>query len=193
MSTRSQYQRIYAEFDWYGDARQGRCPGVRLLPRYRDWLLSPVLDLGCGRGHTVEALRGLGFVAEGLDQVDIGRGMRVGDICRPIADIRSFRSVVCIDCIEHLTDRQVEGLVANMVQVERQAFSIHNGSSRDTGEELHVNRKPFREWERILSTSFQIEKKIMIHREQMLYLTTRVAAEGPRRLDRRRLLFGDPA
>jgi hypothetical protein len=193
LSTRSQYQRIYTDFDWYGDARQGRCPGVRLLPEYRDWLRSPVLDLGCGRGHTVEALRELGFVAEGIDQVAIDTGMRVGDICRPIDDIRSFRSVVCIDCIEHLTDGQMEGLVANMLQVERQAFSIHNGSSRDTGEELHVNRKPFHEWERMLSRSFRIEKKIAIHREQMLYLTTPAPARKVGLTDRVRSLFGDPA
>ena len=191
MSTRSQYQRIYADFEWYGDARQDRCPGVRLLPEYQDWLRSPVLDLGCGRGHTVEALRELGFAAEGIDQVAVGAGMRVGDVCRPIDDIRSFRSVICIDCIEHLTDRQVEGLVANMVQVERQAFSIHNGSSRDTGEELHVNRKPFEEWERILGASFRIEDKITIHREQMLYLTTPAVERKPGLADRVRSLFGD--
>lgn len=152
-----------------------------------------MLDLGCGRGHTVEALRELGLVAEGIDQVAVDPAMRVGDICLPIADIRSFRSVVCIDCIEHLTDGQVEGLVANMLEVERQAFSIHNGSSTDTGAELHVNRKPFDEWERILSASFRIEKKIMIHREQMLYLTTPARTQKAGVMDRLRSLFGNPA
>jgi SAM-dependent methyltransferase len=183
LSTRSQYQRIYDDFDWYGDARQDRCPGVRLLPMCRDWLLSPVLDLGCGRGHTVEALREHGFVAEGIDQVAVNPAMRVGDICRPIADVRSFASVTCMDCIEHLTDRELEGLVGNMLQVERQAFSIHNGPSADTGEELHVNRKPFREWERIISETFYIEKKIVIHENQTLYLTTPAASSKPTMID----------
>jgi len=151
-----------------------------------------VLDLGCGRGHTVGALREQGLVAEGIDQVAIDPEMRVGDICRPIADIRSFRSVVCIDCIEHLTDAQFRGLVGNMLQVERQAFSIHNGSSSDTGQELHVNRKSFREWDRIISKSFHIEKKIMIHREQVLYLTTPGLPRSPKMIDRLRSLFREP-
>jgi hypothetical protein len=193
LSTRSKYQRIYADFEWYGDAQQGRCPGVRLLPRYRDWLLSPVLDLGCGRGHTVGALRKLGLAAEGIDQVAIDPEMRVGDICRPIPDIRSFRSVVCIDCIEHLTDHQVEGLFGNMQQVERQAFSIHNGSSNDTGEELHVNRKPFREWEQIISKCFRIARRVVIHGEQTLYLTTPAPVRTPGTVNRLLSFFRDPA
>ena len=190
MSTRSQYQRIYEDFDWYGDARQDRCPGVRLLPLYRGWLLSPVLDLGCGRGHTVEALREHGFVAEGIDQVAVNPEMRVGDICGPIADIRSFESVVCIDCIEHLGDRELRGLFDNMLQVERQAFSIHNGPSRETGEELHVNRKSFRDWDRIVGERFRIEKKIMIHEQQTLYLTTPADRSRPGVIDALRSLFG---
>ena len=174
------YQKIYEENPWYGDADQGRCPGVRLLPKYKDWLLEPVLDLGCGRGQTVEHLRSLGMRAEGMDQIQCNEKMRVGDITQTIEDVGNFESIVCIDCIEHLLESQVLGLFANMKQVKRQAFSIHNGESTGTGQELHVNRKSFAEWAELISRHFTIVETIEIHEEQMLYLTESQLNQGSR-------------
>ena len=165
------YQQIYDGNPWYGDAGEGRCPGVRLMPKYQDWLIGPVIDLGCGRGHTVERLREIGFEAEGIDQITKHPGMMVGDITKPIDKILRFKSAVCVDCIEHLYDDQVEGLFANMKQVQRQAFSIHNGESTGTGQELHVNRRHFDQWRAIIEKHFAIEKEIALHDKQMLYLT----------------------
>ncbi|QEG21354.1 class I SAM-dependent methyltransferase [Mariniblastus fucicola] len=165
------YQKIYDDNPWYGDATEGRCPGVRLLPKYQDWLIGPVIDLGCGRGHTVERLRELGFEAEGIDQIRKHPDMMVGDITKPIDNLGRFQSAVCVDCIEHLYDEQVQGLFANMKQVQRQAFSIHNGESTGTGQELHVNRRPFDQWRTIIGRHFEIEKEIALHDNQMLYLT----------------------
>ena len=165
------YQSIYDQNSWYGNAAEDRCPGTRLLPDYLDWLTGPVLDLGCGRGHVVEALREAGFEAEGIDQIVVHPEMRVGDITKPIADIQDFNSAVCIDCIEHLYEDQVIGLFQNMKQTQRQAFSIHNGESNDTGQELHVNRKDFIEWTKIIREYFDIASAIQIHENQVLYLT----------------------
>ena len=95
----------------------------------------------------------------------------VGDITKPIEDLQRFKSAVCIDCIEHLYDDQVQGLFANMKQVERQAFSIHNGESTGTGQELHVNRRSFENWRTIIEAHFVIEKEIRLHDNQVLYLT----------------------
>lgn len=167
----SLYQRIYDENPWYGNAEQGRCPGVRLLPEYQEWLLSPVIDLGCGRGQTVEKLREEGFEADGIDQISNHPDMRVGDITKPIQDIEKFQSAVCIDCIEHLYEDQVLGLFENMKRVKRQAFSIHNGPSTGTGQELHVNRKSFIDWTKLVRDHFDIASAIQISEEQILYLT----------------------
>ncbi len=165
------YQQIYDENPWYGDAEQGRCPGVRLLPQYIDWLIGPVMDLGCGRGQTVAKIRERGIEAEGVDQIRSNPEMRVGDITKPIEDLDRFKSVVCVDCIEHLYDVQVDGLFENMKKVQRQAFSIHNGPSSDTGKELHVNRMSFIDWSKKIREHFDIAAAIQIHPEQMLYLT----------------------
>ena len=72
---------------------------------------------------------------------------------------------------------QVDGLFENMKQVQRQAFSIHNGPSADTGKELHVNRMSFIDWSKKIREHFDIAAAIQIHPEQMLYLTqTRASA-----------------
>lgn len=167
----SLYQKIYDDNPWYGDAEQGRCPGVRLLPSYQEWLIEPVMDLGCGRGQTVNHLRQLGLAADGMDQIKINSEMRVGNITEPIEDLNNYNTVVCIDCIEHLYKDQVLGLFENMKQVKHQAFSIHNGESTGTGQELHVNRMSFDDWADLISQHFDIVNTIAIHDEQMLYLT----------------------
>jgi hypothetical protein len=97
--------------------------------------------------------------------------MRVGDITQPVTDIDQFKSVICIDCIEHLYDEQVLGLFENMKRIERQAFSVHNGESTGTGIELHINRKSFADWDTLIRQHFDIAAVIKIHDEQMLYLT----------------------
>lgn len=165
------YQKIYDENPWYGNAEEDRCPGVRLLPEYGEWLKGPVIDLGCGRGQTVAKLREMGLVAEGIDQISLNPDMRVGDITKPIEGIDRFRSAVCIDCIEHLYDDQVLGLFENMKRVTRQAFSIHNGESTGTGQELHVNRKDFVDWTKLVREHFEIASAIQLHENQILYLT----------------------
>ena len=124
-------------------------------------------------GHTVERLRELGFEASGIDQIKKHPDMMVGDITKPIENLDRFQSAVCVDCIELLYDEQVQGLFANMKQVQRQAFSIHNGESTGTGQELHVNRRPFDQWRTIIEEHFVIDQAIALHDKQMLYLTQR--------------------
>ena len=56
------YQHLYDDpLLRYGDATFNRCPGVRFLPLYKHWLESYVFDFGCGRGHTVIAMKRLGL------------------------------------------------------------------------------------------------------------------------------------
>ena len=176
-SSAALYQKIYDENPWYGDADQGRCPGVRLLPQYQDWLLEPVMDLGCGRGQTVTSIRELGLQASGIDQIESNPEMQVGDITQPIENLEMYSSVVCVDCIEHLYDDQIAGLFENFKKVKRQAFSIHNGESTGTGQELHVNRKNFDDWHVLISKHFEIVKTIPITGEQMLYLTQSMGSD----------------
>lgn len=170
--SRDLYQNIYETEDWYGNAEIDRCPGVRLFPLYKEWLAGKVMDIGCGRGHTVHHLRENGFEADGIDQIDLGNDMLVGDITRPLDLAGKYQTALCIDVIEHIPDDGVMRLFENFKQVDRQAFSIHNGESICNGEDLHINKKPFDEWRRIIEGQFNLVKEIQTNPEQMLYLTS---------------------
>lgn len=170
--TRDLYQHIYETEDWYGNAEINRCPGVRLFPLYRHWLQSPVMDIGCGRAHTVQHLRQNGFEADGVDQIDLDNGMLVADITQPLRLAGTYQTALCIDVIEHIDDAGVLRLFENFKQCPRQAFSIHNGESICNGEDLHINRKPFDEWRTLIESHFALIEEIPTNPEQMLYLTS---------------------
>ena len=167
------YQQIYTDEDWYGNAHQGRCPGTRLYPQYKGWLKGKILDIGCGRGHTVELLRQEGFVCDGIDQVNINQDMLVGDITKPLClDSENYTTCLCIDVIEHIPEEIIEGLFDNFKLFDRQIFSIHNGPSVYKGEELHVNKKSFDEWEQVVRQHFNLLDKKIIHVQQILFHTS---------------------
>jgi hypothetical protein len=180
------WQDIYENLEWAGSAKHDRCPGARVLKKYKEilkWLNGPIMDLGCGRGDTVRYMRSLNIKADGVDQVSIDEGMSVADITKPF-DLSGYNSIVCFDVIEHIPEEQIEGLLENMSKVKRQAFTIHNGSScmerkawhgvKDKnliGTELHVNRRPFKEWDKILSKWFSIKSCPKTKPNYRLYLT----------------------
>lgn len=165
------YQKIYEEADWYGNANIDRCPGNRLFPYYKSWIKSPILDLGCGRGHTVEILRQKGFECDGIDQININPDMMVGDITRPLTLNKKYECCLSMDVIEHIPDSILQGLFDNFKLFNYQIFSIHNGSSIYNGEELHINKKTFDDWRILISKQFNIINEVKIHEQQVLYYT----------------------
>jgi len=165
------FQKIYEESDWYGNANKGRCPSVRLLPHYEKYLKESNVELGCGRGHLVDLLRSKGYNCDGYDQIDLGNKMNVADITKPIK--LSGDTVICIDVIEHISDLDLTGLYDNFRKFTTQVFSIHNGPSPYNGTDLHINRKPFREWDLIIKKEgFSILYETKIHDRQKLYITS---------------------
>ena len=174
--TKELYQTIYENEKWYGDAGENRCPGVRLIPNYVRYLVEPVIDLGCGRGHTVVALRAMNYDCIGIDQVEINDDMIVGDITKPIEF--EAKTTICMDVIEHIPDEQLIGLFENMRKAERQVFSIHNGESWYKGEDLHVNKKPFADWMAfIVENGLGIVDTKVIHSNQWLFFTETITKE----------------
>lgn len=168
------YTEVYEKSKWYGEIDfEGKnyCPGHRLLPLYIEWLIAPVVDLGCGRGHVVEALNEKGIKTFGMDIVEFKKKRIIcGDITKPLT-LEHYNSCICMDVIEHIDDETLKGLFANMRRVKRQAFSIANGSSFHWGKELHVNRKSFDDWDIIIAEMFIIKEKIRTQSDQYLYLT----------------------
>jgi len=164
------FQRIYETTNWYGNARRGRCPSVRLLPSYKSYLKGKIVEFGCGRGQLVEKLKAEGYDCQGYDQIDLDNAMHVADITEDI-DVQGDVAI-CIDCIEHIYDHDLLGLFENMKKFSTQIMSIHNGKSMHKGVELHINKKPFAAWrEFIKAAGFEVIVEHLIHKHQILLVT----------------------
>jgi SAM-dependent methyltransferase len=164
------FQKVYEEEDWYGNAAAGRCPGTRLFPLYERNIEGKVLDVGCGRGDVVNLLRSKGFEADGIDQINLDNGMIVGSILEPFEDGK-YDTMICIDVIEHIEKEYEDILFENLSKSKTQIFAIHNGPSITKGEDIHVNKRSWSEWQEKIETLFEIKRKIRIHAEQYLYVT----------------------
>ena len=161
------YQALYDDPNLrYGRAVSNRCPGVRYLPQFQGHLIEPVIDLGCGTGDTVKAMREVGFEADGLDWINGGV-----DITEP-QDLEKYESAICIDVLEHITDDKLPGLIQNLQKVKHQAVTVHCGSSKEAGypQELHTNIKTQAEWTAFLSEHFEIITTITLALHRYLYI-----------------------
>ena len=120
------------------------------------------LDVGCGRGEMVAYGSGLGFYAMGVEAVDY---LTVDDSIvqglaweLPFQD-NSFDLVSLFDVIEHLLPEDTERSLIELRRVaSKQLFiTAANYSSKSLGVELHVNRRPYEEWDKILRAAFKAD------------------------------------
>jgi len=172
------YQALYDDNSLrYGQAKHNRCPGVRYLPKFMGHLVSPTIDLGCGTGDTVRAMQEAGLEADGADWIDLKFGNKVCDITE-YQDLSHYRSAICIDVLEHVTDDKLPGLLKNLQQVDKQVVTIYAGSSKERGfsQELHTNIKTPDQWTMLLEEHFKIITIITLAPKRYLYLMERLDA-----------------
>lgn len=119
------------------------------------------LDMGTGRGELMvdAALLGFGSFIAGTETVpaliDEQRNIFEGYAhSLPFGDKR-FNVSACIDVLEHLLPGDDELAVKELVRVTRSAILISANNRRSNagpkGEELHINRRPYAEWEVLLT------------------------------------------
>jgi 2-polyprenyl-3-methyl-5-hydroxy-6-metoxy-1,4-benzoquinol methylase len=158
------YQKYYEETN-YGKSAENSCPGVRLYPLYKQYLKNPIIDLGCGTGDTVMLLRKGGFEANGIDWIEYNPAMMVGDLTD--VDMSKYKTALCIDVFEHIDDEKVNGIL-EVVKDKVFIVSVHNGPGvwRPGDPDLHINIKPFEEWEKIIQG--QLIKEV--HGQPRLYV-----------------------
>jgi hypothetical protein len=103
-------------------------------------LKGPVLDFGCGRGLMVEALRGFGIEAQGLElDSPMIRECAPADVTLYDGSFPSpmeagrFASVICSEVLEHIPD--YEGAVREIARLagERAFFTVPDASAIPLG------------------------------------------------------------
>ena len=143
---REHYRRLYRSTNY--DMRSSR-RGPAFWESIRDLLMPPVVDLGCGRGHFVQWVKGQGLGCLGVDWVDAGADI-VADITQPL-DMGGYRTATAFDVLEHVPDGGLDGVLANLAMPERWVITVDNKPSRLwLGRQLHVTRLSWPEWRRRL-------------------------------------------
>lgn len=119
-----------------------------------------LLDVGCGRGEIVEWSNRKGFKAIGTEIVPYLIDKKqvvyaeINDL--PFGE-NTFDYITCLDVIEHLLPGvEIEAFNEfKRVARDRILMTIANFPSRGLkGEELHINIKPYQEWDNILREIF---------------------------------------
>lgn len=118
------------------------------------------LDVGCGRGEMLSHAAGMGFapvqgvevVQELIDGTRVVRG-EAHDL--PFGD-RSFDVVSMFDVIEHLVPGDDEAACREMARVAKRhiLLTANNRPSIVDGNDLHINKRPYDEWDRLFREWF---------------------------------------
>jgi ubiquinone/menaquinone biosynthesis C-methylase UbiE len=125
------------------------------------------LDIGCGRGEMLDYAESIGFLpVQGVEVVpaliDGARVVKGEAHALPFAD-NSFDVVSLFDVIEHLLPGDDEAVCREMARVARRhvVLTANNKPSHCpiTKADLHINRRPYEEWDRLFREWFPGEVK----------------------------------
>lgn len=117
------------------------------------------LDVSCGRGEMLQYAKSIGF--ERAKGTEIVSWLIKGDIQEALAwDLpfknKEFEVVSLFDVIEHILPGDDELVCKELGRVASRAVFIaaNNRSSKWEGHELHVNRRPYEEWNSLFEKWF---------------------------------------
>ena len=155
------YDAYYYEHCLGEPCRRDNPTWARFFGRIADVLVAElrpasVLDLGCGFGFLVEALRDRGVEAWGIDiseyaiaqvREDVRPFCSVGSVTDPLG--RDYDVIVCIEVLEHLprdlADVAVENIAAHAKTI------LFSSTPDDFREATHLNVQPTEVWVELLA------------------------------------------
>jgi SAM-dependent methyltransferase len=151
------YDQFYYDTYAFGQRYSATNPHWRdHFARFADTIVSELapktaIDLGCGPGLLVEALRERGVEAWGVDLSDYAiehaadgarEFCRVGSISDPLD--RTYDLVICIEVIEHVPAQYADDCVANMAEHGRRV--LFSSAPDDFKDPSHTNVRPIEHW-----------------------------------------------
>lgn len=154
------YERAYALNPKYRMKRQRMEDAVadlRALP-----CRGTYLDVGCGRGDMLRQARRLGFDTvrgtEIVPELIDGTAVRYAEAHALPFVSGSFDVVTMFDVIEHLVPGDDEAACRELARVARRHVILtanNRPSLNKAGEDLHINKRPYEEWDRLFRTWFR--------------------------------------
>jgi SAM-dependent methyltransferase len=123
------------------------------------------LDVSCGNGEMIKAALQMGFLpCHGTEVVpsliDGATVVRAEVHALPFTD-KSFDVVTMFDVIEHLIPGDDELACRELARVASKFVVLtanNKTSQKHIGEELHINRRPYQEWDSLLRKWFAPHK-----------------------------------
>ncbi|SDP40456.1 Methyltransferase domain-containing protein [Filomicrobium insigne] len=155
----AKYQRAYeaANYKMKSERRQDAVNDIAALP-----IRGALLDVGCGRGEMLAEAEDLGFSpVQGTETVpaliDGQRVVAARVDALPFPD-KAFDVTTMFDVIEHLIPGDDERACRELARVAKHhiVLTANNKRSRNkAGDELHINRRPYDEWDRLFRKWFE--------------------------------------
>ena len=115
------------------------------------------LDVGTGRGEMLTHALNMGFSS--ATGTEVIAELLSDDIIEAAAhdlpfDDAFFDVVSCLDVLEHLLPEDTEAALTELARVAKHdlILSAANYHSKSMGVELHVNRRPYEEWDTLIQS-----------------------------------------
>ena len=170
-------ERLETEKNKYIEAYQqpgykmGRKRQQHAVDILKTWPAGSYLDVGCGRGEMLDAAKTLNFdpvqgteivpsLISSREDVIEADGMHL-----PFED-NEFDYVSMLDVVEHIPDEDIYDVFKELDRVAKHKIllCIANFSHKWKGYELHINIKPYKEWDEILKREFPNRKIVWLPR-----------------------------
>ena len=167
----AKYERAYASPDY-------RMGSGRMHDAQTDLAALPTrgayLDVGCGRGEMLAFAEAQGFapvlgVEVVPELIDADRNVARGEGHALPLPPSSFDVVTAFDVLEHVLPHDDALFCRELRRVARRHIIVtaNNRSSKlPDGTELHINRRPFDEWDRLLAEWFRCPVQRIAGRRQ---------------------------
>ena len=154
------YNKVYKEYAYYPKESAGCWALVsKLFPWFKE-----ALDVGCGIGQGIAAMRGIYKNVYGCDISDLrhywkAQGIEQYCLIAPAHKLpytsNRFDLVVCSDVLEHIPEKLVDDTLAELYRVGRGCYffvicsrqDTHNDLRKNGIVELHITIKPDEWWE----------------------------------------------
>jgi len=152
---RGVYSKIYSQVDNYHMSDARLIDSIRYTEH---WTPGKLLDISCGAGEYIMEMNTRGFDCQGTELAEplLNENVAYGEIGSLNFEENEFDYVTCWDVLEHLPPGDEVEALAEMKRFARYgvAMSVNNKDSKSLGVQLHINKKPYDEWQKIVRDAF---------------------------------------